>query len=137
VAAWRIDLRARWIAVVVCVVAGVGDPAASQSVLQFDGWMQRIDRRSQSVQSNLAQRNAVAALDDARELGELYRLMEIYFAQRGEAGEAAKFATDGGALIGSMVAALQSNDLEAASRAASSVARACRECHIKYKPLEP
>jgi len=133
----RIDLRVRRIAVAACVLAGAGRPAVSQSVLQFDDWMQKIDRRSQSVQRNLAQRNAAAALVDARELGELYRLMGDYFTQRGGAGDAAKFATEGGALIDNVVVSLQSNDFDVASRSASSVARACRECHIKYKPLEP
>lgn len=130
----RIDSRVRSIVVVACVIAAAGRPAAAQNVLQFDSWMQKIDRRSQSVQRNIAQRNSAAASVDARELGELYRLMQNYFAQRGDAGAAAKLASEGGALIESVLESLQSNDLDAASRSASSVAQACRECHIKYKP---
>lgn len=133
----RIGRRIRWIAVAACIIAGAGRPAASQSVLEFDAWMQKIDRRSQSVQRNLALRNPVAALADARELGALYKLMQTYFAQRGDAADAARFATEGSALIGAAVVSLQSNDFDAASRSVSSVARACRECHIKYKPLVP
>src|SRR5581483_10384542 len=118
-------------------ITGAGRPAASQSVLEFDAWMQKIDRRSQSVQRNLASRNPAAALADARELGELYKLMEGYFTRRGDAADAARFAAEGGALIDAAVVSLQSNDFDAAARSASSVARACRECHIEYKPLEP
>jgi hypothetical protein len=119
------------------VIAGAVRPATSQSVLEFDAWMQKIDRRTQSVQRNLAQRNTVAALADARELGQLYELMEGYFTRRGDAADGAKLATDGGAFIHALVESLQCNDVDAAARSAGSVTRACRECHIKYKPLEP
>lgn len=125
------------VALAACVLAGAGCPAASQSVLEFDAWMQKIDRRSQSVQRNLALGNTVVALADARELSQLYKLMEGYFTRRPDVADAAKFAREGDALIDAMIESLQSNDFDAASRSAGSVTRACRECHIKYKPLEP
>lgn len=120
--------------VVVCLVVTAG-PAVSQSVLQFDKWMQRIDRRSQSVQRHLAQRDSVEAISDAREVGELYRLMEGYFAERGDAADAVKLAKDGATLADAVITSVQVEDFDTASRSALSIAQACRDCHIQYKPL--
>jgi hypothetical protein len=126
------DFR-RWIVLAAWVAAA--SPAASQSVLQFDKWMQRIDRRSQGVQRNLALRDPVAAAADAREVGELYRLLEVYFTQRGDAVDAVRLSRDGAALADAVITSVQANDFDAASRSALSIARACRDCHIEYKPL--
>ena len=112
-------------------------PATPQSVLQFDKWMQSVDRRSQTMQRNLARRDSAAALADAREVGELYRLMQDYFTQRGDATEAVKLASAGAALADDVIKSLQSNDLDTASVSAISIARGCRDCHVKYKPLDP
>lgn len=123
-------------ALAACFVAAAG-PVASQSVLQFDRWMQKIDRRSQSIQHELAARDGAAALADAREVGELYRLMEEYFARPGGADGAVKLSRDGVALANAVVESLGRNDFEGASHAATSMTRACRDCHVRYKPLDP
>ena len=99
--------------------------------------MQRIDRRSQSILRNIAVRDGTAASADAREVGELYVLMEIYFVQRGGADDAVKFSKDGVTLAAAVVRSLEGSDFEGASHAATSITHACRDCHIKYKPLDP
>jgi len=119
-----------------CLIAVAG-PVASQSILQFDRWMQRIDRRSQSILRNISVRDAAAASADAREVGELYGLMENYFLQRSGADDAVKFSKDGVALAAAVVRSLEGSDFEEASHAATSITHACRDCHIRYKPLEP
>lgn len=119
---------------VACLLVAAG-PAVAQSILQFDTWMQRIDRRSQSVQRHLAQRGSADAISDAREVGELYRLMAGYFTERGDAADAVKLAKDGAALADAVITSVQAEDFDAASRSAISIARACRDCHIQYKPL--
>jgi hypothetical protein len=99
--------------------------------------MQRIDRRSQSIQRNIDARDLAAALADAREVGTLYDLMSGYFAQRPDAVEAVKLSRDGTVLANAIVSSLQGHDYDAASLAARSIATACRDCHIRYKPLDP
>jgi hypothetical protein len=118
-------------------LAAVAFPATPQSILQFDKWMQTVDRRSQNMQRSLARRDSVAALSDAREVGELYRLRQEYFTQRGDAAGAVKLASDGAALADDVIKSLQGNDLDTASISAISIARGCRDCHLKYKPLDP
>ena len=63
--------------------------------------------------------------------------MADYFAQRGDATEAEKLSGDGAALAGAIVSSLQGNDFDGASLSARSIAKACRECHLRYKPLDP
>ncbi len=110
--------------------------ARAQSILEFDKWMQPIERRSQSVQRNLAARDAGAATADAREIGELYGRLEQFFLQRADAASAVRLSREGRELSASVIQAVAAGDFKAASGAAISVARACRDCHFEYKPLE-
>jgi hypothetical protein len=124
------------ITLVAFAVLAAGQVALGQSVLDFDEWMQRIDRRSQSVQRNLAAADAGAASADAREIGELYGSMEAYFSRRGNAGNAVKLSREGRELAATVVRSVASKDFATASKAAVSIARACRACHLDYKPLD-
>ncbi len=108
----------------------------AQSVLDFDEWMQKIDRRSQSVQRNLTRKDVNAVTADAREIGELYGSMESYFTRRGNAANAVKLSKEGRDLAATVVESVTANDFAAASRAALNIAHACRTCHLEYKPLE-
>jgi hypothetical protein len=120
----------------VLAVFAAGQVAFGQSVLDVDEWMQRIDRRSQSVQRNLAAGNASAAGADAREIGELYGSLEAYFSRRGNADNAVKLSREGRELAAVVVSSAAAKDFATASKAAVSIARACRTCHLAYKPLD-
>ena len=108
----------------------------AQSILDFDEWMQKVDRRSQSVQRNLTRKDVNGATADAREIGELYGSMETYFTRRGNAANAVKLSKEGRDLAATVVKAVAANDFAGASQAAVSIAHACRTCHLEYKPLE-
>jgi hypothetical protein len=110
--------------------------AFGESVLDFDEWMQRIDRRSQSVQRNLTAGEANAASADAREIGELYGSMEAYFSRRGNADNAVKLSREGRELAATVVRSVAAKDFATASKVAVSIARGCRTCHLDYKPLD-
>ena len=128
--------RCTVVALAAFAIFGAGEVAFGQSVLDFDEWMQRIDRRSQSVQRSLAARDANAASADAREIGELYGSMEAYFSRRGNADNAVKLSREGRELAAVVVRSVAVGDFAAASRAAVSIAGACRNCHLDYKPLD-
>lgn len=132
----RIFERRARLAVVLVAVALAQERALAQSVLEFDEWMQKIDRRSQSVQRNLARRDSSAANADAQQIGELYRSMETYFTRRGDSGDAVKLSREGRELAAAVVKSVAGNDFAGASQAAQTLARACRSCHLKYKPLD-
>ena len=110
--------------------------ARAQCILEFDRWMQAVERRSQSVQRSLAARDAGTAIADAREIGELYGRLEQFFLGRANAASAVKLSREGRELSASVVRAAAAGDFMAASSAAISLARACRDCHLEYKPLE-
>jgi hypothetical protein len=108
----------------------------AQSVLDFDEWMQKVDRRSQSMQRNLTRKDVNAATADAREIGELYGAMETYFTRRANAANAVKLSKEGRELAVIVVRSVAASDFAGASQAALNIAHACRTCHLEYKPLE-
>jgi hypothetical protein len=110
--------------------------ACAQSILDFDGWMQIIDRRNQTVQRALARRDASAASADAREIAELYGSMETWFTRRGNAANAVKLSKEGKDFAALVVRSVAANDFAAASQAALGIAHACRTCHLEFKPLD-
>jgi hypothetical protein len=118
------------------VLALAQQVAFSQSLLDFDEWMQIIDRRGQSLQRELAARDVVAADADARKIGELYESMEAFFTRGGTPAEAARLSRESRDLAAKVLTSMDRNDFASASEAALSIARACRTCHTQFKPLE-
>jgi hypothetical protein len=109
--------------------------AAAQSVFDFDDWMQRIDDRSQNLQRYIARRDTAAATASARDLEELYGLMEKFFEKRGDAADAVRMSREGRELAARAQFELGGNRLAAARRNALAIAHGCRDCHFNYKPL--
>ena len=68
--------------------------------------------------------------------GELYGSMEAYFSRRGNPDNDVKVAREGRELAATVVRSVAANDFATASKAAVSIARACRACHWDYKPLD-
>src|SRR3954471_17390825 len=67
----------------------------AHSVFDLDDWMQRIDDGNQDLQRNIAARNPDAALERARELEQLYGLMEKFFSDRGGSETAVRISRAG------------------------------------------
>src|SRR3954471_6613966 len=67
----------------------------AHSVFDLDDWMQRIDDGNQDLQRSIAARDRVAALERARELEELYGLVETFFADRGDSETAVRISREG------------------------------------------
>ncbi len=109
--------------------------AAAHSVFDFDDWMQRIDDQSQDLQRHIAKRDAAAASASARELEELYGLMEEFFAQRGSGDDAVRWSREGRQFAQRAQAELAGKRFDSARRNALSIAHGCRDCHFNYKPL--
>ena len=108
--------------------------AGAQSVLDFDDWMQRIDEGSQDLQRQIAARDPARASATARELGELYTLMEEFFEKRA-AADAVRWSREAREYAGRAQIELASRRFGAARRNALAIAHGCRDCHFSYKPL--
>ncbi len=109
--------------------------AQGESVLEFDRWMQQIDRHSQDVLRHLQRGEDAAALEDARALAELYRRMEEFYERRGHADDAVLASFVGRDQAEQAARALEAQRHDEAYAQASALARDCRNCHIQYKPM--
>ena len=110
--------------------------AHPQSLLEFDRWMQKIERYSLGIQRHLKRDEAEQAIADAREIQALYEKMADYFVRRGDSHEAEKISRAGIDLAAQIIQATGERDFAGALRAAISLAKDCRECHSDYKPLD-
>jgi hypothetical protein len=129
----RKRLRLVTLAVLVCGAWSGG--AAAQSVFDFDDWMQRIDDGSQDLQRHIAARKRDAAADAAREIEQLYGLMEKYFEKRTDSADAVRISRDGRVLATLLQKDLAGQRFAAAKTKAIEIAHGCRGCHINFKPL--
>jgi hypothetical protein len=128
----RSRLRATWLAAGALAVSPL--PWA-HSVFDLDEWMDRIDDGNQDLQRSIAARDRDAALERARELEELYRLMEKFFVDHGGSDNAVRISREGRAQAAAAVRHLSSGQFNAAKARALEIAHGCRGCHVEYKPL--
>ena len=131
-------MKARWRAagVLVALLASVfSEGVIAQSVFDFDDWMQRIDDGSQDLQRHIAARKRDAAAEAAREIEQLYGLMEKYFEQRTGSADAVRISREGRVLAVLVQKDLASQRFSSAKTKAIEIAHGCRGCHINYKPL--
>lgn len=124
------------------LILGMGASLLAQAtspgaILEFDIWMQKIDRHSQSILTHLQGRNGPAAVADARELERLYLLMERFYEARGEHDDPLLLSYDGRQRAASAAALVARGDFDAAFESAVGIARDCRACHDRFKPLRP
>lgn len=131
--------RAGWCALAVCsLLAAPGAAAAATATataLDFDVWMQHIDRRSQSVFGHLARGDRAASAADARELERLYRLMERYYEAEDNAEDAVISSWEGRERAAQAALAAEQGDFTTAREAVLWIARDCQNCHLKFKPI--
>ena len=109
--------------------------AHAQSVFDFDDWMQRIDDQSQDLQRHIAKRDAAAAGESARELEELYGLMQTFFQKRADSADAVRWSREGREFAQRALADLSGQRFTSARKNALAIAHGCRDCHFNYKPL--
>ena len=122
----------KWAAVLVLVLSCA---AGAQSVFDFDDWMQRIDDQSQDLQRHIAKRDAAAAGESARELEELYGLMQTFFEKRADSADAVRWSREGREFAQRALADLSGQRFTSARKNALAIAHGCRDCHFNYKPL--
>jgi hypothetical protein len=125
-------VRTLCVALVLSLLAPVAVP---QSIFDFDDWMQRIDEGSQDLQRQIDARDVPAASASAREIEELYGLMETFFEKRGNAADAVRWSREGREFATRALTELGARRFSAARRHALAIAHGCRDCHYQYKPL--
>jgi cytochrome c556 len=109
--------------------------AFAQTADDFDAWMRTIDEKNQSVQRNIAAKDAKAATDDARIIGDTFRLVEGFWKQRGHAEDAVDLSQKAEQRAAEVVKAIAAKDFDAASAQSIKIAETCTACHRLYRPL--
>jgi hypothetical protein len=129
------NARRRASAVAFAVMVALSFGAAAQNLLDFDDWMQRIEDGSLDLQRHIEARDPKAASGAAREIEELYGLMEKFFEKRGGADDAVRWSREGREFAIKAQADLTARRFTSARRNALAIAHGCRDCHFNYKPL--
>ncbi len=117
------------------IMALTASAVRTQSVDEFDAWMRTIDEKNQSVQQNIAHKDANAATADAKVLQDTFKLVEGFWIRRGDASDAVDLAKEAQARAADVVTAAAAKDFDAASSHAIKVAETCTTCHRLYRPL--
>jgi len=126
-------MSTRWVSVALLATLSLGAPA--HDIFDFDDWMQRIEDGSLDLQRHIAARNTDGAAAAARELEELYALMEEFFTNRESSADAIRYSREGRDFARRALRELDAGRFAAARRDALSIAHGCRDCHSSYKPL--
>ena len=109
--------------------------AIAQSADDFDAWMRTIDEKNQSVQRNIAAKDAKAATDDALTMRDTFRLVEGFWKQRGHAPDAVDLSQKAEERAAEVVKSIAAKDFDAASAQSIKIAETCTACHRLYRPL--
>ena len=117
------------------IIGFIAGLAFAQSADEFDVWMRTIDEKNQSVQRNIAGKDAKAAAEDAKALQDTFKLVEGFWKQRGNAQDAVNLAQKAGERAADVARLIAANDFDAASTQSIKIAETCTACHRLYRPL--
>ncbi|MCQ8181928.1 hypothetical protein NP603_12485 [Methylomonas sp. SURF-1] len=108
----------------------------AEAEFDFEELMNDVETKIQSVQNNIAAKDAATAATQAKELQEQFKLVEGFFQKRGDAPDAVHNSQEYQGKAQSIQSALAAGDLDGAAVAANDFSKQCRgACHDKYKPL--
>ena len=107
----------------------------AQGAEEFDAWMQTIDEKTQSVQRNIAAKDADAAAADARALVETFGRVGEFWKKRGNAPDAVDLSQKAKERAAEVAKAIAARDFDAASTQSIRIAETCTACHRLYRPL--
>ncbi|HEY8024339.1 MAG TPA: hypothetical protein VIF60_07225 [Burkholderiaceae bacterium] len=105
---------------------------ANESELDTD-LMQSIEDTNKSLSSNIALKDAKAAVSDSKELNSMFDKVQIFFEHKGGADDAVELAKKTKGLTNDIVSQIGQGDFDAATNSATTLSRTCRTCHTFYK----
>ena len=111
-----------------------GSALCAAEAIDVDGDLMRgIDDTAKSLDSEVAQKDARAALADARSLVETFARIESHYGQKPETADAAGFAHQTQQFAAKALKAIEAQDFDAAGDAVNQLTRSCKTCHEVYK----
>jgi cytochrome c556 len=108
--------------------------AVASAPIDIDADLMRgIDDTAKSLDSDVAQKDAKAATQEARELVETFTRIEAHYAEKPETVDAVNFAHRTQMLAAQALKAIQAQDFDAAAETVNQLTRSCKSCHDVYK----
>jgi hypothetical protein len=98
-----------------------------------EDYMQVMEDRQKSLASNIALKNGQAAVEDAKELDQMFNDVETFYVHKGNASDAVTWTKESKDLAVAITQYVATNDFDTASVKAVSLAKTCKECHSVYK----
>jgi hypothetical protein len=114
------------------LVAITGGVFAGEISVDED-YMQVMEDRQKSLASNIALKNSQAAVEDAKELDQMFNDVETFYVHKGNALDAVTWTKESKDLAIAITQYVATNDFDTASIKAVSLAKTCKECHSVYK----
>lgn len=114
------------------LLASAGMSSAANAVLDMD-LMQTVEDTNKSLSSNIAIQDEPASTKDAKELHELFKVVESHYVSKGDAADGVDLSRKSLQLTDKIVKLVGSKDFAGASEAATDLSRTCRTCHTFYK----
>ncbi|MBL1265914.1 hypothetical protein [Candidatus Methylomicrobium oryzae] len=113
-----------------------GGAVSAESDFDFEELMNEVETQTQEVQNAIAAKDFTTAGTEAKALQNAFKLVEGYFADRGDAADAVANAQDYQKKAQAIQDALSTGDAARAADTAADFSKQCRgACHDKYKPL--
>ena len=120
----------------ICILAGTVAMVAgilfAQTDPEYQSWMKTVAATNQSLQKNLAAKNASGVSEDATKLADTFKEVEGFWQKRNttDAVNIAKQAQTAAAAVSKDAT---SGNMEQAATDAKTLAAACGECHMAHR----
>lgn len=109
---------------------------SAESEFDFEEMMKDVETQTQNVQNSISAKDANTATTDAKKLQDEFKLVEVFFARRGNAADAVTISKDYQDMAVKIQTSLAAGDYDTAGTVASDFSKQCRgACHDSYKPL--
>ena len=120
----------------ICIFAGAVAMVAgilfAQSDPEYQSWMKTVASTNQSLQKNLAAKNASGVSADATKLADTFKEVEGFWQKR-NATDAVNFAKQAQTAAAAVSMDATSGNMEQAATDAKTLAAACGECHMAHR----
>lgn len=114
------------------LVVTTGSVVAAQVSVDED-FMQIMDDRQKSLSSRIALKDANGATEDVKELADMFKEVETFYEQKGNAPDAVNWSKESKELAETITKYVASNDFDTASQTSVALAKTCKACHRVYK----
>ena len=120
----------------ICILAGTVAMVAgilfAQSDPEYQSWMKTVAATNQSLQKNLAAKNASGVSEDATKLADTFKEVEGFWQKRNTT-DAANIAKQAQTAAAAVSKDATSGNMEQAATDAKTLAAACGECHMAHR----